>query len=147
MESRVFPKVCRPARNEQAWQSALSTRLSFPLAVVLAATLAACATGPGSAQLRVVGVQKTPDTSTVLHVQVVNRTHKSMRLQRLEYTFAGEGHRVALAEREIEPGAAAVVEVQLDDPAPTTGTLKGRLVCESDEMIESFPVTATLDAF
>lgn len=125
----------------------MQTRLALPLAVALAASLAACATGPGTAQLRVVGVQKAADTSTVLHVQVVNRTHKSMRLQRLEYSFAGEGHRIALAEREIEPGAAVVVEVQLDDPAPTTGTLKGKLICESDEMIEAFPVTAQLDTF
>jgi hypothetical protein len=119
----------------------LSPRLLLPFAI--AASLAACQ-APRSAQLRVVGVQQSALSPTVLHVQVVNRTQKAMRLQRLEYTFAGAGHKVALGEREILPGAAAVVEVQLDEPTPT-GTLKGKLICELDQIIQSFPVTAKLD--
>ena len=115
-------------------------RLLLPLAV--AATLAACH-GPGSAQLRVVGVQKAPRDATTVQLQVVNRTKKSMRLQRLEYTFAGAGHEVALGAREIGPGGAAVVEVQLEQPAPT-GRIKGKLFCELDQIVQSFPVTADL---
>jgi hypothetical protein len=115
-------------------------RLVLPLAV--AATLAACQ-GPRSAQLRVVGVQKATRDATTVQLQVVNRTKKSMRLQRLEYTFAGAGHQVALGAREIGPGAAAVVEVQLDQPAPT-GRLKGKLICDIDQIVQSFPVTADL---
>ena len=116
-----------------------------PLPLVFTALALAACHGPGSAQFRVVGVQQSAQ-DTVLHVQVANRTHKAMRLQRLEYTFAGERHRVALDAREIEPGAAAVVEVQLDEPAPSGGTLKGKLFCELDEIVQSFPVTAQLGA-
>ena len=115
-------------------------RLLLPLAI--AASLAACH-GPGSAQLRVVGVQQSARASTTVQLQVVNRTKKSMRLQRLEYTFAGAGHEVALNAREIEPGAAAVVEVQLEEPDPS-GTLKGKLICELDQIVQSFPVRADL---
>ena len=115
-------------------------RLLLPF--TLAAALAACH-GPGSAQLRVVGVQQyAPEASTV-QLQVVNRTKKAMRLQRLEYTFAGAGHEVALGAREIPPGAAAVVEVHLDEATPS-GKLEGKLICELDQIIQSFPVTADL---
>lgn len=112
------------------------------LPIAFAVALAACQ-GSGAAQLRVLGVQHTaPADSLVLHVQVVNRTAKAMRLQRLVYTFAGAGHEVALARREIEPGAAVVVEVPvaLDAPAPAGGTLKGKLFAELDQIVQSFPV-------
>jgi len=123
----------------------LSLRLALPL--VFVAGLTACG-GSGSASFRVVGVQQqAPADGIVLHVQVVNRTAKAMRLQRLEYTFAGSGHAVALERRQIEPGAAVVVEVPIDFDEPTLsrgthGTLKGRLFAELDQMIQSFPVTA-----
>jgi hypothetical protein len=116
------------------------SRLAIPF--VLALGLVACSRA-GSAQFRVVGVQHSaPADQLVLHVQVVNKTAKAMRLQRLEYTFAGAGHEVALERREIEPGAAVVVEVpiELDAPAPEGGTLKGKLFAELDQIVQSFPV-------
>lgn len=119
--------------------------LALALAAGLTTGMAACHSA-GSAQLTVVGVQQAaPADAIVLHVQVVNRTAKAMRLQRLEYTFAGSGHQVALAQRQIEPGAAVVVEVpiELDEAAPAGGgTLKGRLFAELDQIIQSFPVSA-----
>ena len=114
------------------------------LLVPLLLALAACAT-PGSAQLRVIDVRQAPADSIVLHVQVVNRTHKAMRLQRLEYRFAGATHesQVELDQREIQPGAAAVVTIEVDEP-PTADatTLKGNLFAELDQIVQVFPVTA-----
>jgi hypothetical protein len=114
------------------------------LLALTALALAACAT-PGSAQLRVLDVRQAPADAVVLHVQVVNRTHRPMRLQRLEYKFAGASHvgQVALDRREIEPGAAAVVTIELDEPPPADArTLKGKLFAETDQIVQVFPVTA-----
>jgi hypothetical protein len=114
------------------------------LLVPLVLALAACAT-PGSAQLRVLDVRQAPADSIVLHVQVVNRTQKAMRLQRLEYRFAGDSHQgqVELDRREIQPGAAAVVTIELDEPMTADATtLKGKLFAELDQIVQAFPVTA-----
>jgi hypothetical protein len=114
----------------------------FVLPILVAVGLTACHSA-GSAQLRVVGVQPDRPNGMVIHVQVVNRTAKPMRLQRLEYRFAGSGTiKVGLDHRQIAPGAAAVVEVQLDEAAPAGGLLKGNLFAELDQIVESFPVTA-----
>jgi hypothetical protein len=113
------------------------------LLVPLLLAVGACASS-GSAQLHVLDVRQAPADSIVLHVQVVNRTHKAMRLQRLEYAFAGAGHgQVALDHRQIEPGAAVVVTIELDEPPPADAqTLRGKLFAELDEIIQAFPVTA-----
>lgn len=124
----------------------MSLRAALPL-VLAGLVLAACHSA-GSAQLRVVGVQQAaPSDHAVLHVQVLNKTHKAMRLQRLEYTFAGAGHAIALERREIEPGAAVVVEVPVDFGAsPRHGnTLKGRLFAELDDITQSFSVSAKVE--
>lgn len=140
------PVFCRSARNQQDWPSTVSLRAALPL-VLAGLVLAACHSA-GSAQLRVVGVQQAaPSDHAVLHVQVLNKTHKAMRLQRLEYTFAGAGHAIALERREIEPGAAVVVEVPVDFGAsPRHGnTLKGRLFAELDDITQSFSVSAKVE--
>jgi hypothetical protein len=119
----------------------LLLRLALPL--LLVAGLAACPS-PGSAQLRVIGVQQGASAG-MLQVKVVNRTAKPMRLQRLDYTFAGSGHRIALGQREIEPGAAAVVELPIDPTITGSQLLKGRLFAELDQIIQSFPVSAKFE--
>jgi hypothetical protein len=78
----------------------------------------------------------------MLQVKVVNRTARPMRLQRLEYSFAGAGHRIGLGQREIEPGAAAVVEVPIGTAITGSRLLKGKLFAELDQIIQSFPVSA-----
>jgi hypothetical protein len=105
-------------------------------------------------QLTVLSVERSvrePARAVVVFVEVVNRDARPMQLQRLQYTFAAAGARhpggeVALT-RVVEPGAAVVVEV----PVPLGGaawpegervTLDGRLYCEQDQLVRSFPVTA-----
>lgn len=128
------------------------------LALVAAAAvggLAACgaATQP---QLKVLSVERSaqePSRSMVLFVEVVNRDARPMHLQRLEYTFAAAGAHHPGGEvsltRVVEPGAAVVVElpVEIDRQPWPTGervTMDGRLYCEQDQLVRSFPVTAAV---
>ena len=118
-----------------------------PVAFVLLASASGCG-GSAPAQLRVVGVQQSAAKQTVvLHVQVVNRAHKPMRLERLVYTFAGAQHQLQLDQRQIEPGAAIVLSVPVDAAAAQEGNakLQGRLYAEVDQIEQSFKVSAAIE--
>lgn len=128
------------------------------LVLVALASIALGACGASTQpQLKVLSVERSvrePTRAVVVFVEVVNRDARPMHLQRLQYTFAAAGARhageVALT-RVVEPGAAVVVEV----PVPLEGaawpegervTLDGRLYCEQDQLVKSFPVTADVPA-
>jgi hypothetical protein len=100
----------------------------------------------------VLGVERATVSHDVVFVQVVNHARKPMRLQSLQYTFGAGGEatydEVAL-RREIEPGAAAVIEVPLDleDLEGHEGeelTLRGRLYAAVDQIEQSFAVVANV---
>ena len=127
------------------------------IATAAVSTLAACGAST-QPQLKVLSVERSvrePTRTVVVFVEVVNRDVRPMHLQRLQYTFAAAGTRqgggeVALT-RVVEPGAAVVVEVPValtgaDWPAGEAGTLAGRLYCEQDQLVRSFPVTADVPA-
>lgn len=129
------------------------------LALTLAATVGAVGCGAATQpQFKVLSVERSaqaPTRSMVLFVEVVNRDARPMQLQRLEYTFAAAGARRPGGEvsltRVIEPGAAAVVELPVEigsQPWPTGAriTMDGRLYCEQDQLVRSFPVTADVPA-
>ena len=127
------------------------------ITAVTAVGLAACGAAR-QPQLKVLSVERSvdgpgqaPTRSMVLFVEVVNRDARPMQLQRLEYTFAAAGARHPGGEvtltRVIEPGAAAVVELPVElgsQPWPVGEriTMDGRLYCEQDQLVRSFPVTA-----
>ncbi|HLL25639.1 MAG TPA: hypothetical protein VK427_26060 [Kofleriaceae bacterium] len=99
--------------------------------------------------LRVLGMEAR--TGDVVYVQVTNPASRPMRLTKLQYRFASSGGstvsqgEVALGEREVQPGAAIVVEIPLDVPASGDGvTLRGNLIAEQDHIIKSFKVSARL---
>lgn len=104
------------------------------------------------AQLNVLSVEKASsrDRDMVVYVEVVNRAKRPMRLQRLQYSFAGAGSatthgELQLGRRLVEAGAAVVVEVPLrlaDAPLGSTLTLAGKLWAEQDEITRSYKVAA-----
>lgn len=133
----------------------MSPRVLAFAAALVSVVLAACGAS-NQPQLKVLSVERSVRAPTVVvFVEVVNRDERPMQLQRLQYTFAAAGSRhlggeVALT-RVVEPGAAVVVEV----PVPLDGaswpegervTLDGRLYCEQDQLVKSFPVTADVPA-
>lgn len=134
-------------------------RVALALAVALVAPAALAACGASTQpQLKVLSVERSvraPSRNVVLFVEVTNRDATPMHLQRLEYTFAAAGARHAGGEvtltRVVEPGGAVVVEVPvaLDDQPWPVGeriTMDGRLYCEQDQLVRSFPVTADVPA-
>ena len=112
--------------------------------------LAACR-GAGGPEMRVIGVHNSAPHEVVF-VQVTNPASHSMRLTKLEYTFAADtGKQVASGEvelaREVPAGAAVIVEVPLDaTPTDATGpiTLRGKLTADIDEIVHSFAVSAAV---
>ena len=137
--------------------SRLRARLVSLVLVAGAALSAACGAST-QPQLKVLSVERSvrePSRTVVVFVEVINRDARPMQLQRLQYTFAAAGAPQAAGEvalsRVVEPGAAVVVEVPvpLDDaswPAGEPATLDGRLYCEQDQLVRSFPVTADVPA-
>ncbi len=133
--------------------------LLLTVAAALATTggLAACGAA-SQPQLKVLSVERSGQPSTrsmVLFVEVTNRDARPMHLQRLEYTFAAAGAHHPGGEvsltRVVEPGAAVVVEVPVAidaQPWPVGEriTMDGRLYCEQDQLVRSFPVTADVPA-
>src|SRR5215471_2439318 len=105
--------------------------------LVLALCLAACRSA-GSPELHVLGVHGAPRRDVVF-VQVTNPASRSMRLTRLEYTFAAAGETVSEGEvalaRDIPAGAAVVLEIPLDSPSEKPMTLSGRLTAELDQIV------------
>ncbi|MBA3540753.1 MAG: hypothetical protein H0T79_14170, partial [Deltaproteobacteria bacterium] len=100
--------------------------------------------------LRIVGVHERARHGDVVFVQVTNPARRSMRLTQLRYTFAADGATVSTGvvalSREIQPGAAVVVEVPLDAPNGTTPlTMIGELTAELDAIVRIFRVSAQID--
>jgi hypothetical protein len=125
------------------------TRQMYALAFV---ALAACHGGRGP-EMRVIGVHDTAPHEVVF-VQVTNPASHSMRLTKLQYTFAADtGKEVAAGEvdlsREIPAGAAVVVEVPLDAESPDAAgplALHGELTAELDQIVRIFSVSAPVSA-
>jgi LEA14-like dessication related protein len=122
-------------------------RLWFTLLVV--AALAACHPGK-TPELRVLGVHDAPLAHEVVFVQVTNPANQSMRLQKLEYTFAADGATVSTGEldleRDVAAGSTVVVEVPLnsDSDASKPMTLQGVLTAELDQIVRTFQVQAQI---
>lgn len=100
-----------------------------------------------SPQLHVLGVHGA-SRRDVVFVQVTNPAGRSMRLTRLEYTFAAAGETVSEGEvalaRDIPAGAAVVVEIPLDSPSEKPMTLSGKLTAELDQIVHIFSVSAQI---
>ncbi len=121
------------------------SRLALALALTLAAT--ACHSAP-TPKMTVLGVREAP-RHEVVFLQVTNPASRSMRLTKLEYTFASQGNRIASGEvslaRDLPAGAAAVVEVPLESGTTGPITLRGTLVAELDQIVRTFTVSAQVD--
>jgi LEA14-like dessication related protein len=118
-------------------------RWFLALSVVL---VAACHTA-GSPELRVLGVHD-ETAHEVVFVQVTNPANQSMKLTKLEYTFAADGATVSTGEvtleRDVAAGAAVVVEVPLDGDPSKAMTLQGKMTATVDEVVRTFPVEAQI---
>ena len=74
-----------------------------------------------------------------------------MRLTRLRYTFAAARGGPTIASgvvnlsREIQPGAAVVVEVPFEAGRSEPLTLVGELTAELDQIVRIFRVSAQID--
>ena len=119
--------------------------------IVLCALAGGCHPG-GSPKLTLIGVRGRAAGEVVL-VQVTNPATRPLRLTRLEYTFAAAGTTISQGDvelsRDVDPGAAVVVEVPIERPAgaddsvqPTV--LNGTLTAQDEELVRTFPVTAKL---
>jgi hypothetical protein len=120
-------------------------RLVFASAALAVAGLAIGCHPAKSPELRVIG-----EGTEVVFVQVKNPASRSMRLTKLDYTFAAEGTTVSQGqldlERDIPAGQAVVLEVPLD-PAPSgTVTLRGTLTAELDQIVRSFSLSAQIQS-
>lgn len=131
-------------------------------ALLVGAVVAALAPAAGCrttqpAQLTVLGMRPTAANDggdAVLFVQVVNRAHRPMRLERFSYSFGADGAGgssegdIRLA-RSVEAGASVIVEVPVELlDAPADGgplLLRGRLVATLDQLRQSFAVRAEVD--
>lgn len=121
------------------------------LAPCFALGLASAVAGGCAAQqrpsLRVVSVEQS-SPKPVLLVQVTNPESRSIRLQRLEYTFAGSTHSTqgeVILSRDVAAGAAVVLEVPVDlDGLEGQGpfVLEGNLTALIDRIVRTYPVTA-----
>jgi len=117
----------------------MAYRLALPLLFLIACT------SSGSPQLRVLGVHQEP-RHDVVFVQVTNPESHSMKLTKLEYTFAADGATVSEGEvplsRDVPAGAAVVVEVPLDTVSEKPLTLSGKLTAELDQIVRIFNISA-----
>jgi hypothetical protein len=106
----------------------------------------------GSPKLTLIGVHGRAAGEVVL-VQVTNPATRPLRLTRLEYTFAAAGTTISQGDvelsRDVDPGAAVVVEVPIERPAGAddsaqTTVLSGTLTAQDEELVRTFPVSAKL---
>ncbi|MBA3462657.1 MAG: LEA type 2 family protein [Deltaproteobacteria bacterium] len=121
-------------------------RLSLLIATVLGATACQSARTP---ELTVLGVREAA-RHEVVFLQVTNPASRTMRLTKLEYTFASQGERVSSGEvslsRDVPAGAAVVVEVPLDVDHDGPMMLRGKLIAELDQIVRTFTVSAQVDS-
>jgi LEA14-like dessication related protein len=120
---------------------------SFAFAIACALALVACT--PKGPEVRVLGVHEARQHEVVF-VQVTNPASRSMRLTKLEYTFASQGTTVSKGalplSRDVPAGAAVVVEVPLDLALEGPMTLRGKLTTELDQIVRTFTVSAQVSA-
>jgi hypothetical protein len=120
----------------------LLTARAFCLVLGIA-LFAGCRSAP-SPELHVLGAPR----RDVVFVQVTNPAGRSMRLTRLEYTFAAAGETVSEGEvalaRDIPAGAAVVLEIPLESPSEKPMTLSGKLTTELDQIVHIFSVSAQI---
>jgi LEA14-like dessication related protein len=139
----MFRRILAPALASVV--SAVSVTPAVLAALALG--LAAACYGARSPELRVLGVHEEP-RHDVVFVQVTNPASRSMRLTKLEYTFAADGATVSVGEvslaREVPAGAAVVVEIPLDTPSEKPMTLSGKLTAELNQVVQIFPVSAQI---
>jgi hypothetical protein len=123
------------------------------LSLAMASGLAAACASSQSPSLKVVAVERAPAQKQVLLVQVTNPESRSIRLQRLQYTFAGANHAApiqgeVLLSRDVAAGAAVIVEVPVDHQLSEGGpfTLEGNLTALIDKIVRIYPVATKVDA-
>ena len=108
--------------------------------------LVACTTANPPA-LSVVGIHENASREVVF-VQVTNPAKHPMRITKLQYTFAADGRTTYAGEvrmsREIQPGAAAVLEVPFDGADPDV--LEGELTAELEQVTRRFHVSTNIPA-
>lgn len=84
----------------------------------------------------------------VVFVQVTNPAPRPMKLTKLQYTFAADGHTLSEGEvpleRNVPAGAAVVVEVPLETEVDGPMTLRGKLTAELDQIVRVFRVDAQI---
>ena len=124
-------------------------RLGSLILVLIVSALAGLGCHPAqSPELRVLGVNDQARREVVF-VQVTNPASRTMRLTKLEYTFAADGATVSEGElslaRDVPAGAAVVVEVPLDTPSEKPMTMSGKLTAELNQIVQIFSVSARLD--
>jgi LEA14-like dessication related protein len=120
----------------------------FVFFVVIALGLAGGCHGGKAPELRVLGVHEEP-RHEVVFMQVTNPARHSMRLTKLEYTFAADGATVSEGEvwlaREVPAGAAVVVEIPLTSPSEKLMTMSGKLTAELNQIVQIFSVSAQIE--
>jgi len=120
---------------------------SVAFAIACAFAFVGCT--PKGPEVRVLGVHEAR-RHEVVFVQVTNPAKRSMRLTKLEYTFAAQGTTVSTGKlalaREVPAGAAVVVEVPLELAIEGPMTLSGKLTAELDQIVRTFTVSATVSA-
>ncbi|HET9987462.1 MAG TPA: LEA type 2 family protein [Kofleriaceae bacterium] len=123
----------------------LASLFSIAVAVALGT---GCQSAGSNPQLRVLGVHDQIAAQQVVFVQVTNPANHSLKLTKLEYTFAADGATVSTGEvpleRDVPAGAAVVVEVPLDSTSDRPMTLQGTLTTELDQVERTFPVQAQI---
>ncbi len=103
-------------------------------------------------QLTVLGVQQSVRPSQqVVFVQITNRVGRSLRVQRLDYTFASSRTMTPawqpqvgelLVARDIPVGSTVVLEVPLAGGTDALLTLSGNLITQRDQIVTSYPIRA-----
>jgi late embryogenesis abundant protein len=118
----------------------------YRLLIVLALVASACHAHT-SPQLRVLGVHDAP-AREVVFVQVTNPAATSMRLTKLDYTFAASGTTLSSGEvpleRDVPAGSTVVVEVPFDPASTRPMLLQGTLTAELDQMVREFQISAQI---
>ncbi|MDB4953568.1 MAG: hypothetical protein JWO36_1137 [Myxococcales bacterium] len=121
--------------------------MSRMFACLIAIAIATGCHGSKAPELRVLGVHDTK-RHEVVFVEVTNSATHPMHLTKLEYTFAADGTTLSEGavdlQREVEAGAAVVLEVPLDAESSRPMTLRGRLTAELDEIVRIFQVDAQI---
>ena len=115
------------------------------LALVCVAAVAGCAAQqrPG---LQVLSVESAA-RNQVLLIQVTNPERRSIRLQRLAFTFASSDHSSrgeVQFSRDIAAGGAVIVEVPVEFGGHGPFTLKGQLTALMDRIERTYPVQASV---